>query len=135
MHGDSQWETNVGETTSQADLVERLLDQATQPVVIHKVFCDGGFDANGVRDVIDRHNMTYLIPKRRYDAEIEDIEELQSEAVTNVGVRRDVPHGYYDRVHTGSIMYVPSTKQDDTRVSYNSSHTLYPEILASSCHV
>jgi hypothetical protein len=111
---DSQWETDVVENTSQADLVERLLDQAAQHVDIHKVFCDGGFAAKGVRDAIDRRDMTYLIPKRRGNAELEDIEELQSEAVTEVGVIRDVPHGYYDRVHTGSIMYVPSTKEDDT---------------------
>jgi hypothetical protein len=111
---DSQWETDVVKNTSQADLVERLLEQATQHVDIHKVFCDGGFAAKGVRDAIDRRDMTYLIPKRRGNAELEDIEELQSEAVTEVGVIRDVPHGYYGRVHTGGIMYVPSTKEDDT---------------------
>jgi hypothetical protein len=111
---DSQWETEAVENTSQADLVERLLDQAAQHVDIHKVFCDGGFAAKGVRDAIDRRDMTYLIPKRRVKAELEDIETLQAESVTNVGVIRDVSHGYYGRVHTGSIMYVPSTKEDDT---------------------
>lgn len=110
----SKWETEPEETTAQADLVERLLEQAAQHVEIHKVFCDRGFDANGVRDVIDRHDLTYLIRKRRYTAELEDIEELQSEAATGAGVIRHVPHEYYGRVHTGSIMYMPSTNDNDS---------------------
>lgn len=109
---DSAWESGDAGDTSQERIVEQLLKQAEQHVDIHKVFCDRAFDANGVRDAIDRHDMTYLIPKRTYEAEIEDIEELERESVTGVGVVRNVPHGYEDRVHTGSIMYVPSTKDD-----------------------
>jgi hypothetical protein len=109
---ESEWETGEIESTSQARLVDRLLEQAEQHVDIHKVFCDRGFDANGVRDAIDRHNATYLIPKRKYAAEIEDIEELERETVTGAGVVRNVPHRYEGRVHTGSIMYVPSTKEE-----------------------
>lgn len=109
---ESQWETEDAGDTSQERLVERLLIQAEQHVDIHKVFCDRAFDAKGVRDAIDRHDMTYLIPKQKYEAEIADIEELERESVTGVGVVRDVPHGHEGRVHTGSIMYVPSTKKD-----------------------
>ena len=109
---ESDWETGEIESTSQARLVDRLLEQAEQHVDIHKVFCDRGFDANGVRDVIDRHDTTYLIPKRKYQAEIEDIEELEQETVTSAGVVRNVPHWHESRSHTGSIMYVPSTKKE-----------------------
>ncbi len=109
---DSIWETGDAGDTSQARIVERLLAQAEQNVDIHKVFCDRAFDANGVRDAIDCHDMTYLIPKRKYEVEIEDIEELEQESVTGVGVVRNVSHGHEGRVHTGSIMYVPSTKEE-----------------------
>ena len=113
----SNWETdNVGDT-SQERIVERLLEQAEQHVDIHKVFCDRGFDANGVRDAIDRRGMTYLIPKDVYEQELEDIEELQREAVTDVGVVRNVSHGHEGRVHTGSIMYAPS-ENDEKEGSY-----------------
>ncbi|EMA37785.1 transposase [Halococcus hamelinensis] len=108
----SDWETGDTGDTSQARIVKRLLKQAEQHVDIHKVFCDRGFDANGVRDAIDRHNTTYLIPKRKYAAEIEDVEELERETVTGAGVVRNVPYRYEGRVHTGSIMYVPSTKEE-----------------------
>ena len=109
---ESAWETRETRDTSQARLVDQLLEQAEQHVDIHKVFCDRGFDANGVRDVIDRHDTTYLIPKRKYAAEIKDVEELERESVTDAGVMRNVPHGHEGRVHTGSIMYVPSTKEE-----------------------
>jgi len=95
-----------------------LLKQAEQHVDIHKVFCDRGFDANGVRDVIDRHDTTYHIPKRKYRDEIRDIEELNREAVSDAGVVRDVPREYDGRVHTGSIMYVPSTKEEGAYAAF-----------------
>ena len=88
---ESDWGTGEAGDTSQARLVDRLLEQAKQHVDIHKVFCDRGFDANGVRDVIDRHDTTYLIPKRKYEAEIGDIEELEREIVTGAGVMRERP--------------------------------------------
>jgi len=109
---ESDWETKDAGDTSQARIVEQLLEQAEQHVDIHKVFCDRGFDANGVRDTIDRRDTTYLIPKRKYEAEIEDIEELERESVTGAGVVRNLPHGHDGRVHTGSIMYVPSTEEE-----------------------
>lgn len=109
---ESDWETKDVGDTSQARIVEQLLEQAEQHVDIHKVFCDRGFDANGVRDTIDRRDTTYLIPKRKYEAEIEDIEELERESVTGAGVVRNLTHGHDGRVHTGSIMYVPSTEEE-----------------------
>jgi IS4 transposase len=109
---ESDWKSEDVGDTSQARIVEQLLEQADQHVDIHKVFCDRGFDANGVRDAIDRRDTTYLIPKRKYESEIEDIEELERESVTGVGVVRNVPHGHDGRVHTGSIMYVPSTEEE-----------------------
>ena len=115
---DSDWESGDAQITPQSCLVERLLNQAEQHVDIHKVFCDRGFDANGVRDVIDRHDTTYHIPKRKYRDEIRDIEELNREAVSDAGVVRDVPREYDGRVHTGSIMYVPSTKEEGAYAAF-----------------
>jgi hypothetical protein len=112
---ESQWETDEVGDTSNERIVDRLLEQAEQHVAIHKVFCDREFDAAGVRDAIDRHDKTYLIPKAVYpdSQEVEDIEELEREAVTGVGVVRDVPHGYEGRVHHGSIMYIKSTEREN----------------------
>jgi IS4 transposase len=91
-----------------------LLEQAEQHVAIHKLFCDRAFDAAGVRDAIDRHDTTYLIPKRVYPGskEVEDIGELEREAVTGVGVVRDVPHDDEGREDRGTIMYVEFTERE-----------------------
>ncbi|EMA42094.1 transposase IS4 family protein [Halococcus hamelinensis 100A6] len=115
---DSDWESEDAQITPQSCLVERLLKQAKQHVDIHKLFCDRGFDTHSVRDAIDRHDTTYLIPKRKYRAEIRDIEELDREAVSDAGVVRDVPREYDGRVHTGSIMYVPSTKEEGAYAAF-----------------
>lgn len=111
---ESNWELDAVGDTSNERIVDRLLEQADQHVAIHKVFCDRGFDAAGVRDAIDRHDITYLIPKCVYpdSAEVEDIEELEQEAVTGVGVVREVPHSFEGREHRGSIMYVESTERE-----------------------
>ncbi|RJT07434.1 transposase [Halococcus sp. IIIV-5B] len=110
---ESSWETGEVGDTSQARLVDRLLEQAEQHVDIHKLFCDRGFDTNGVRDIINRHDTTYLIPKRRYKSEIEDIDKLEHESITGAGVVRNIPHGHDGCVHLGSIMYVPSTVEEE----------------------
>jgi hypothetical protein len=93
------------------------------------VFCDRAFDAKGVRDAIDRHDMTYLIPKQTYKTEIEDIEELERESVTGVGVVRNVPHGHEGRVHTGSIMYVLSTKKDGSYAVFTTNRDVPLEMV------
>lgn len=106
--------------SSNERIVDRLLEQAEQHVAIHKVFCDRGFDAAGVRDAIDRRGMTYLIPKRVYpdSQEVEDVEEIEREAVTGVGVVRDIPHNYNGREHRGSLMYVESAEREDTHAVF-----------------
>ena len=73
------------------------------------------FSLPGIRDATDRHEMTYLIPRRIYpdSQEIEDIEELEQEAVTGVCVVRDVPHSREGRENRGSITYVESTERTD----------------------
>ncbi|WP_246391911.1 hypothetical protein [Halosimplex pelagicum] len=49
----SAWEGDASQVDShsKADIVRRLLDQATQHVEIHKLFADREFDAMEVRDV------------------------------------------------------------------------------------
>lgn len=129
---ESTWEPeDVGDTSNER-IVDRLLEQAEQHIAIHKVFCDRFFSSAGVRDAIDRHDMTYLIPKRIYpdSQEVEDIEELEQEAVTGVGVVRDVPHSYEGREHRGSIMYVESTEREDAYAVFTTNRDVPVEEVA-----
>jgi hypothetical protein len=129
---ESNWETgDVGDTSNER-IVTQLLEQAKQHVAIHKVFCDRFFSSAGVRDTIDRHEMSYLIPKRIYpdSQEVADIEELQQEAVTGVGVVRDVPHSFEGREHRGSIMCVESTDQEDSYAVFTTNRDVPVEQVA-----
>lgn len=76
--------------------------------------------------------MTYLIPKRIYPAsqEVEDIEELEQEAVTGVGVVRDIPHSFEGREHRGSIMYVESTERKDSYAVFTTNRDVPVEQVA-----
>lgn len=62
-----------------------------QHVDVHTVFCDRVFDANGVRDTIDRHDMIYLIPKRWYETELTDIKKLRRESLIGESERNEIP--------------------------------------------
>lgn len=68
----------------------------------------------GILKRLRERELTEDIPKCVYpdSAAVVDIEELEHEEVTDVGVVRNVPHTYEGREHRGSIRYVKSTEQD-----------------------
>nr|WP_239640524.1 transposase [Halococcus morrhuae] len=109
----SAWEADVGESTPKTAFVNRLMEQAEQHVDIHKVFADREFDAHGVRDELDRHGVTYLIPKKKYAADWRGIEQIDEHSAVDVAVEREVPLWVDGRKHKTSIIYVPSTEEEE----------------------
>lgn len=98
------------ETTSRADIVEGLLEQAEQHVDIHKVFCDREFDSHEVRDVIDRRTIQYVIGKqKRATVDYENIEEILEDSVYDSRIEH-AELAYEGRLHKVSIIYLPATE-------------------------
>lgn len=61
----SNWEGDDGDTSSWAEVVDRLLEQASELVDIHLVMADRAFDGHGVFHILDqKHDVNYLIPKK-----------------------------------------------------------------------
>lgn len=107
------WEDDDVDRTSRGDIVERLLDQATQHVDIHKVFLDRGFDSMQVRDAIDQRDMLYVLGKQKgADIDDEQIEEIETDEVYDGRVL----HGslaYEGHEHEMSFVYHPADWSDD----------------------
>jgi len=71
----SIWESEDGRSVPWAEVVDRLMEQATDLVDIDLVMADKAFDQHGVFHVLDqRHDVDYLIPKK------EDSEHLRGQA-------------------------------------------------------
>jgi len=104
------------ETTSRGDVVERLLEQASQHVDIHKAFLDRGFDSLQVRDVVDRPGIQYVLGKTKGSS----VDEKHIEDVkTNDVYDGRVCHGsatYQGRTHDMTYVYDPSDRSDDDYV-------------------
>ena len=125
----SAWEGDASqiESHSKADIVRRLLEQATQHVESHKLFADREFDAMEVRDVIDRHDITYLIPRPVYAADLDQIEELEAHPLADVAVERAVTLSVGGRSHELSFMYVPSTEEDGKYAVFTTNRDVTPD--------
>lgn len=109
-----RWEDDEVRTTSRGEIVDRLLEQASQHIDIHKVFADREFDTFEVLDVIDRHDIQYVIPKRMGAAvDYENVEKVKEHSVADVAVESAKLDGG-GRSHEVSMMYVPSTEEKDT---------------------
>ncbi|WP_433629597.1 transposase [Halomicrococcus sp. NG-SE-24] len=93
--------------TSRADIVDRLLEQAQRHVDINKVFADREFDAHEVRHLINKHDLFYVIGKRKQaTADKENIEEVEKHPV--IDARVEYASLTVDgETHDLSIMYVP----------------------------
>jgi len=108
---DHRWWENPNkedvETTNRIKVVERLLEQATQHVDIHKICCDREFDIHGVRDVLDRQNIQYITGKQeRSNADHENIEEVIEDPVYDSRIEH--VWGWHEgRKHKVSIIYKP----------------------------
>ena len=108
-----KWEHEMGwdvERTSRADIVERLLEQASRHVDIHKVFLDRGFSSKETRDVIDRRGLLYVLGKpARAKVDKENIEEIK-DYDSRIG---HGTHKYGGREHDITYIYTPSKKDGD----------------------
>jgi len=111
----SKWESDKAESMSKALIVGRLLAQAQQYVDIHKVMADREFDGHAVRDVIDRKEMTYLIPKRVSAVQdFKDIENIKEHPSADIAVKHDVPLTVDGRTHEVDYIYFPSNEETGT---------------------
>lgn len=125
----SAWEGDASqvESHSKADIVRRLLAQAEQHVEIHKLFADREFDALEVRNVIDRHDITYLIPRPVYAADLDQIEKIEEHPLADVAVERAVPLSVDGRTHEVNFMYVPSTEEDGQYAVFTTNRDVTPD--------
>ncbi|GAB7020675.1 hypothetical protein JCM18750_35370 [Halostagnicola bangensis] len=105
----SGWEGDDGKSMPNHEIVDRLMEQATQHVDIHKVMADREFDSHGVQDILDQWGVTYLIPKKKYEKDLEDIEKVEEHPVADAAVLEDVPlHIDGEHSHDVNFMFVPS---------------------------
>jgi hypothetical protein len=101
------------ETTSYEGIVDRLLEQAEQHVDIHKVFFDRGFASHGVRDVLDRRDIQYVIGKPKdSDDDFENIEEVKDDPAYDSRIEwvKATANG---RTHKVSIIYAPTDEEGE----------------------
>ncbi|PSP83875.1 hypothetical protein BRC96_08700 [Halobacteriales archaeon QS_6_64_34] len=124
------WEGDDGDTSSWAEVVDRLLEQARELVDIQLVMADRAFDSHGVFHVLDqKHDVDYLIPKKtdskrlRADAEkVREDTELKSlveqdaslyvrEETTYVDVKSDETVGENGYSHDVAFMHVPADRK------------------------
>lgn len=102
----SSWDDN--ETVSKHEIVQRLLDRASQHVDIHTVLCDRGFDAHKVRQAIDDFGATYLMPRRKFGKEKRAIRQMRRDG-KRVAVESTTLHTELGS-HEMNFLYVPKTR-------------------------
>jgi hypothetical protein len=112
VKANSQWEDDAATRTPKAEVVDRLLSEAQKHVDLHLVLADRGFDGHAVLDTIDQHGLEYLIPKRKYRADLEGISKVEAHPTSDVGVEPDVELRVDGRCHEVNFLYVPSTTDD-----------------------
>jgi len=107
------WELGEPITTSRDEIVERLLDQASQHVDIHKIFADSEFSSYAARDVIDQRGIQYVIPKKQMSEEDEEsIVEVMEDELTNVRIEWGYSK-YNHRKHKVTFIFEPTDKSED----------------------
>ena len=79
----SKWEGESGESVPWAEIVDRLLEQATELVDIHLMMADKEFENHEVAHVLDqKHEVDYLMPKTRDSEELkEEVEVVDRKSV------------------------------------------------------
>jgi hypothetical protein len=127
----STWEGEDGLSVSWAEIVDRLLEQATDLVDIHMVMADKAFDQHGVYHVLDqRHDVDYLIPKKRDSQHLrrqaesvcdDDALTARVEQDAPLHLRDDTPYiqtecdpgvGDDNYSHEMTFMHVPADRDD-----------------------
>lgn len=113
------WEKGDPFTLTRAEIVDSLLDQASQHVVIKNVFLDRGFDSIDVRHVINSHRVfensededrrfTYVLGKKiQSAADKKAIEDVKSHAAYDFGLEHGSLHAD-EGSHDITYVYLPS---------------------------
>jgi hypothetical protein len=112
VKANSTWEGDDASRTPKAEVVDRLLSEAQKHVDLHLVLADRGFDGHAVLDTIDQHELEYLIPKRKYRADLEGVSKVEDHPTSDVGVEPEVELRVDGRCHEVNFLYVPSTTDD-----------------------
>jgi len=104
-----RWEPeDLPDATSRGEIVERLLEQASQHVDIHKAFLDREFDARHVRDVAYSEDITYVLGKKKpSQVDKERIAEIKEDDVYD----SKLAYGsvsYDGRTHDMTYVYKPT---------------------------
>lgn len=89
-----------------ADVVQSLLDQATQHVEIDTVLADRGFHSAGVFAEIERHDLTYIIPARPHSIVRAVINRVKDHGSPDYAVERDVTVQVVDQTYTTNFVLV-----------------------------
>lgn len=106
-------EKEVALKTSRADVVQRLLDQASRHVDIHKVFLDRGFSNKETRDLIDRRGMLYVLGKpAQATIDKEHIKEIKDDDYYDSRLALTT-HEFDEREHDITYVYTPSEENED----------------------
>lgn len=86
----SRWERG-GESVSWAEVVDRLMAQATELVDIHLVMADRAFDQHGVFHVLDQYyDVDYLIPKKKNSERLRrDAADVRNDPAVTARVEQD----------------------------------------------
>ncbi|GAA0311929.1 MULTISPECIES: transposase [Halarchaeum] len=97
---------------------------------------DREFDGHDVLHTLDSHDITYLIPKRKYADDLEGVARVDDHPVADVGVEPDVELGVDGEVsHEVNFMYVPSTEKDgDYAVFLTNRDDVVPEDVRGLCN-
>lgn len=110
----SAWEEDDAPSYSKADLVDRLLEQATRFVDIDEVFLDRGFHSAGVYAAIEDYGITYTAPVRKYEEDYIAIKKIEEHPEADAAVLHDVPVAIDGEVHHyAEYLYVPSSNDDE----------------------
>ena len=127
----SKWEGENGMSVSWAEVVDRLMEQATELVDIHLVMADKTFDQPGVYHVLDqRHDVTYLLPKKADSQHLRSqVAEVREDPAVAARIEKDAPLSLRDDTpyidvdedpdvgednysHDVSFMHVPAHRDD-----------------------
>jgi len=127
----SKWEGESGESVPWVEIVDRLMEQATDLVDIHLVMADKEFENHEVAHILDqKHDVDYLMPKTKNSKDLkEEVEVVRYDPTLK---SRVVPHSLYldgnrtryidtesDETvgedgysHDVNFMYVPAERED-----------------------
>lgn len=108
----SNWESDSAVSYPLATLVDRLLAKAQRFVDIDTVLFDREFYSHGVFNTVDRHGVTYITPKKKYEDDYEHIDDIKKHPTADAAVEHNVTSSDGERSHKLDLLYVPSREED-----------------------